>query len=465
MRIGFHGAARTVTGSRHLLEVNGHRLLLDCGLYQGRRKRTYEVNEHFPFEPESVEAVLLSHAHIDHCGNLPNLVQQGFVGPIYATGATAHLTDILLRDSAHIQEDDAMYLNRKRAGRGEPAVEPLYTSVEAAMAARQLESVAYGRAFEPIPGVRASFVDAGHILGSAGIILDIEEGGRHNRLMFSGDIGRFDTPLLRDPILPRDIDLLIMESTYGDSSHDPPAKAYEELHRCVSRAVERGGKVIVPAFAVGRTQALIYYLHQMIEAGEIPSIPVFVDSPLAINVTAIFREHPECFDEETRAFVASDPHGTAFGFDRLQYTLSVEESKAINRVEGAAVIISASGMAEVGRILHHLKNHIENPDNTVLITSWMAPHTLGRRLVEGEQRVKIFGEVYDVNAHIIRINGFSAHAGQDELVDYALASRNSLRSVFLVHGEPEPAQELRGLLLDAGLKGIHFPEWDEVVEI
>lgn len=465
MRIGFHGAAQTVTGSRHLIEVNGHRLLLDCGLYQGRRRQAHEVNENFPFEPDKVDAVLLSHAHIDHCGNLPNLVQQGFTGPIYATEATTHLTDILLRDSAHIQEDDAMYLNRKRAKRGKPPVEPLYTSVEAAMAARQLESIGYEQSFEPVPGVQTTFVDAGHILGSAGVILEIEENRNHTRLMFSGDIGRFDTPLLRDPIQPHKVDHLIMESTYGDRPHDPPEKAYEALYRCVSRAVEREGKIIVPAFAVGRTQALVYSLHQMIEAAEIPSIPVFVDSPLAINVTAIFREHPECFDEETRRFVAQDPHGTAFGFDRLKYTLSVEESKAINRVEGPAVIISASGMAEVGRILHHLKNNIEDPKNTVLITSWMAPHTLGRRLVEGEEQVKIFGEVYEVNANVVRINGFSAHAGQGQLVDYALASRDTLRAIFLVHGEPEPAQELMEELNHAGLNGVHYPEWDEAVEL
>ncbi|MFP3855365.1 MAG: MBL fold metallo-hydrolase, partial [Anaerolineales bacterium] len=382
MQIGFHGAARTVTGSRHLLQVNGRSLLLDCGLYQGHRKDSYKVNQNFPFDPTALDAVLLSHAHIDHSGNLPNLVKQGFSGPIYATHATTHLTDIMLRDSAHIQEGDAAYLNKKRSKKGEEPIEPIYTSVEAAQASRQLVGQDYNGAFEPIPGVTVSFIEAGHILGSAAVVLDIEENGKRTRLMFSGDIGRPEVPLLRDPVLPDEIDYLIMECTYGDRPHHHPGKAEDELRHVLDRTLDRGGKVIIPAFAVGRTQLLIYILHQLIDQGEIPSIPVFVDSPLAINVTTIFREHPECFDKETTEFIKQDPHGAAFGFDRLEYTLSVKESKSINHVEGPAVIISASGMAEVGRILHHLKNNIEDSRNTILITSWMAPHTLGRRLVE-----------------------------------------------------------------------------------
>lgn len=465
MQIGFHGAAQTVTGSRHLLTVNGHRLLLECGLYQGHRRDTYQVNENFPFDPTEIDAVVLSHAHIDHMGNLPNLVQQGYRGPIHSTFATAHLADLMLRDSAHIQEDDAEYLNRKRKRKGKPPVEPLYTSAEAAQAARQFVGQPYGRAFEPVPGVQARLVEAGHILGSAGVVLDIDEGGQESRLMFSGDIGRPEVPLLKDPVLPHRVDHLLMECTYGDRPHDPPAQATEALHDCLARAVERGGKVIIPAFAVGRTQLLVYELHRMIEKGELPSIPVFVDSPLAINVTGVFREHPECYDAETQSFMETDPHGTAFGFDRLKYTLSVEESKAINRVDGPAVIISASGMAEVGRILHHLKNNIEDPKNTVLITSWMAPHTLGRRLVEGQEEVGIFGETYEVNAEVVVINGFSAHAGQAYLLQYALASRETLKDIYLVHGEREPAQALTELLAEKGFEDVHFPRWDAQVEV
>jgi len=272
-------------------------------------------------------------------------------------------------------------------------------------------------------------------------------------------------PILRDPELPNEVDYLIMECTYGDRSHDPPEKAYEELQAVVTRTVERGGKVIIPAFAVGRTQTLVYYLHQMIERGDIPRIPIFVDSPLAANVTDIFRAHPECFDEEALAFMETDPHGSAFGFDLLTYTRSVQESKAINEMEGPIVIISASGMAEVGRILHHLRNNIDDSRNTILITSWMAPNTLGRRLSEGQKRVKIFGEKHRVQAEVTNINGLSAHGGQEFLIKYALASQNRLRHVFLVHGEPGPAQVLRKKLSDAGLAQIHYPKLGEQVEI
>jgi metallo-beta-lactamase family protein len=465
MKISFHGAAQTVTGSRHLISVNGYNLLLDCGLYQGRRKETYQRNLNFPFEPSHIDAVILSHAHIDHCGNLPNLVKQGYKGPIYCTHATAHLTDIMTRDSGHIQEADIEFVNKRRARRGKPPVEPLYTMEDAQRAAKHLAHQDYTKPFEPVPGVVAKLVEAGHILGSAGIVLDLEEHGRKISLMFSGDIGRPDLPILRDPKLPHDVDYLIMECTYGDRSHDPPGRAYEELQAVVTRTVERGGKVIIPAFAVGRTQTLVYYLHQMIEHGDIPRIPVFVDSPLAINVTDIFRAHPECFDEETFAFMETDPHGSAFGFDMLSYTRSVQESKAINEMKGPIVIISASGMAEVGRILHHLRNNIDDSRNTVLITSWMAPHTLGRRLLEGRKRVKIFGEEHRVEAEVANINGLSAHGGQEFLIEYALASQDRLQHVFLVHGEPGPAQALREKLVAANFAQIHYPEMGEQVEI
>jgi metallo-beta-lactamase family protein len=465
MNITFYGAAQTVTGSRHLLNLNDHQLLLDCGLFQGRRKDTYARNLNFPFDVTGLDAAILSHAHIDHSGNLPNLVKQGYPGSINATSATAHLGGLLLGYSGNIQESYVKFVNKRRAKRGEAPIEPLYTIADAALAAEQFIQRAYEAKFEAVPGAIATLVEAGHILGSAGVILDLEENGRKVRLMFSGDIGRADLPIVRDPVLPEDVDYLIMESTYGDRSHDSSVQAYDELQAVLSRTIERGGKVIIPSFAVGRTQTLVYYLHQMIDRHEIPRIKVFVDSPLAVNVTDIFRDHPECFDEEATSFMLADPHGSALGFDLLTYTRSVDESKAINFIDEPVIIISASGMAETGRILHHLRNNIEDERNTVLITSWMAPHTLGRRLSEGKKRIKIFGEEHKVRAEVASINGLSAHADQPHLIEYALASKDTLKGVFLVHGEEGPALALKEKLEQAGLQGVHYPELGESVDI
>ena len=324
--------------------------------------------------------------------------------------------------------------------------------------AQHFSTYPYQQPFEPLPGVVARFVDAGHILGSAAVILDIEERGRKFRLWFSGDIGRRDLPLLKDPVLPYDADYLLMECTYGDKPHDHPQQAFDELKQVVSETVQRGGKVIIPAFAVGRTQELVYCLHQMLDHGDIPRVPVFVDSPLAVNASDIFRAHPEVFDDETKDFILHDRHKAALGFDLLTYTRSVEESKAINFVKGPAIIISASGMAETGRILHHLKNNIEDPKNTILIVSWQAPYTLGRRLAEREVKVKIFGEVYRRRAQVATIGGLSAHAGQTFLMEYALASRDRLKKVFLVHGETRGAEPLMEKLGQKGLSDVYFPQ-------
>jgi metallo-beta-lactamase family protein len=457
MIIHFHGAAQTVTGSQHLLEINGHKLLLECGLFQGRRKLAYEINRHFPFKPDEIDAVILSHAHIDHSGNLPHLVKNGYQGPIYATPATAHLANILLMDSGHIHESDAKYVNKKNIRKGLPLIEPLYTQEDAALVAQHFAARPYETAFEPIPGVTAKLVEAGHILGSAAIVLDIQEGRKKFRLWFSGDIGRRDLPLLRDPVLPYEADYLLMECTYGDKPHLDPQQAFDELREVVGRTIERGGKVIIPAFAVGRTQELVYCLHQMIDAGDIPRVPVFVDSPLAVNASDIFRAHPEVFDQETKDFIAQDKHRSALGFDLLTYTRSVEESKAINDLKGSAVIISASGMAEVGRILHHLKNNIEDPRNTILIVSWQAPYTLGRRLADREKKVKIFGEVYHRKAEVATIGGLSAHAGQHLLIEYVLAVRDTVKKIFLVHGEQRGADPLMEKLKGEGISNVYFP--------
>ncbi|MFC1923225.1 MBL fold metallo-hydrolase [Chloroflexota bacterium] len=465
MKVTFHGAAQTVTGSQHLLEVNGQRLLLECGLYQGRRKEANKRNRHFPYDPLKLDAVLLSHAHIDHSGNLPLLVKKGYRGPIYATDATAHLANIMLIDSGHIHESDAEYLNKRGKRRGEDRIEPLYTIEDAAQVAQYFECQPYDRSFEVIPGVQAQLVEAGHILGSAAIVLDIEEDGRHFRLWFSGDIGRRDLPLIRDPVLPSDADFIIMECTYGDKTHQNPQASYEELQKVVSEAIKRGGKVIIPSFAVGRTQELVYCLHRMIDSGEIPRIPVFIDSPLAVNITDVFRAHPECFDEDVQDFASKDIHGSVLGEGLVTYVRSVEQSKAINDDPRPMVIISASGMAETGRILHHLRNNIEDPRNTILIVSWQAPHTLGRRLADRVKKVRIFGEEFKRRAEVVTIGGFSAHGGQPFLVEYAQASQKGLKRVFLVHGEERGAQPLMDKLNQAGLKRVDFPSLHSSVQI
>ncbi|MEJ2446457.1 MAG: MBL fold metallo-hydrolase [Anaerolineales bacterium] len=465
MKIHFLGAARTVTGSMHLLEINGSRLLLDCGLFQGRRAESFRRNRTLPFSAEEIDAVILSHAHIDHSGNLPHLIKAGYQGPIYTTPATAHLANIMLLDSGYIQEKDAEYINKKRAKQGKKPVEPLYTKEDAARVSPQFSGMHYQQAFQPIPGVQAHLEDAGHILGAAGVVLDIQEGSRSFRVWFSGDIGRPGLLLLRDPVLPEQADYLIMECTYGDTKKRDPEQAFLELKEVVQRTVERKGRVIIPAFAVGRTQELVFGLHKMIKNGDIPEIPVFVDSPLAIRASQVFKQHPECFDEETRQFIASDKHQSALGFDRLHYTLSVEESKKINYTKPPFVVISASGMAETGRILHHLKNNIEDPRNTILIVSWQAPYTLGRRLADQEKEVKIFGEKYHRKAEVVTINGFSAHAGQEGLLAYAQSTEDTLKKVFLVHGEPRGAEPLMQKMKERGITDITYPKRGSVIEI
>ncbi len=464
MKITFDGAAQTVTGSQHLLNINGSTLLLECGFFQGKRQEAYTRNCNFPFDPSRVDALVLSHAHIDHSGNLPNLMKQGFNGPIYATPATAHLANLMLIDAGHIQEMDVEFVN-KRKKNGEPPVEPLYTQEEAALVAQYFSPVGYDQPFSPVPGVTARILDAGHILGSGAVVLDVEEKGHKTRLWFSGDIGRRGLPLLRDPVLPDGADYLIMECTYGDKPHDDPQLAYDELRQVVGRTLKRGGKVIIPAFAVGRTQEIVYALHQMFENQLLPSVPVYVDSPLAVNASDIFKMHPECFDDETKAFIKADKHHAALGFDRLIYTRSVEESKALNNRKDPMIIISASGMAETGRILHHLRNNIGDPKNTILIVSWQAPDTLGRRLADREKRVRIFGEEFEVRAEVETIGGLSSHAGQNFLVEYALRVKGRAKQVFLVHGEAGPAQALSEKLVEAGMDKPAYPQGRESLEL
>jgi metallo-beta-lactamase family protein len=464
MKIKFLGAVRTVTGSMHLVTVNGSRILLDCGLYQGRRQESFERNRNLPFDATRVDALVLSHAHIDHSGNIPSLVKNGFRGNIFATPATRDLCSAMLRDSGHIHEQDALYVNKKRARQGLPPVEPLYTVEDATDSLQYFVSLGYNRTLPIAPGVNLTFRDAGHILGSAVTVLDIEEGADKARLVFSGDLGRPGMPILRDPQPVEGADHLIIESTYGERLHAPIESTEEDLREVVVNTYRRGGKVIVPAFSVGRTQELVYALHRLIRARDLPDLPIFVDSPLSVNVTEIFRLHPECYDQELKDFLASGNHRDPFGFHRLTYIRSVEGSKELNFLREPAIIISASGMAEAGRILHHLKNNIEDARNTVLIVGWQAPHTLGRRLVERQPVVKIFGEEYELKAQVQTINGFSAHADRDDLLAYvSQMGPRTLQSLFVVHGEESASLAAAEAFADLGVRHVVVPEpGDEV---
>lgn len=465
MKLQFFGGARTVTGSRFLFHINGSRLLLECGLYQGRRKDTYERNLSFPFAPESVDAVVLSHAHIDHSGNLPNLVKQGFAGPIYATPATIDLCRLMLLDSAYIQEKDVEFVNKIRRRHGEPPVEPLYDKAAAEAALQRFEPVEYVETREIAPGVSLTFRDAGHILGSAQVLLECNENGRTIRLGFSGDLGRRDMPVLRDPDYLRDLDYLVLETTYGNRIHRVSGDVAEELAQLVRSTAQQGGKIIVPAFAVGRTQLLVYLLHKLWDQGRIPDMPIYVDSPLAVNITEVFRNHPECLDREThRIFL--DNHEDPFGFRRLHYVRDVEESKRLNSLAVPHIVISASGMAEGGRILHHLRNNIGNPRNVVLLVGFAAEQTLARKLMDGAETVRIFGEEHRVRCRVVRMDDFSAHAdrgGLLELLRHQPVQR--LRGLFLVHGEEDQSEAFAQTAKSLGYRSVLVPSPGDAVKI
>lgn len=468
MRLTFYGAARTVTGSQHMIEVNGQRILLDCGLYQGHRADFYQRNLHLPYDPAAVDVVILSHAHIDHSGNIPNLVKQGYAGEIICTYATRDLCATMLLDSGYIQERDVEYVNKQRRKRGEPAVEPLYTQQDALASLDSFTSHSYHRARRIARGVTLTFLDAGHMLGSAIVVLDIEDQDtkRDVRLVFSGDLGRANIPIIRDPETVESADILIMESTYGNRLHEPYEDASKELERIINETYRRGGKVIMPAFAVGRTQQLVYTLNQLAAAGDIPRMPIYVDSPLAIDATSVYRLHPECYDDEIREFMLRDgARSDPFNFGDLIYTRQVEDSKKLNFLREPAIIISASGMAEAGRIQHHLKNNIEDPKNTVLITGWQAENTLGRKLVDRLPVVRIFGEEYQNNAHTEVLNGFSGHADRDELLDWVAAIRGKPQRTFLVHGEEEAAVSLADDLHEQFMLRVDVPQWKQAYEV
>lgn len=448
-----------------MLEVNGAKILLDCGLFQGRRQESFARNRNLPFDARQVHVMILSHAHIDHSGNIPNLVRNGYAGHICATSATRDLCAAMLLDSAHIQESDAAYMNKKRQRQGLPPVEPIYTIPDAHASLQNFISVDYGRSLDVAPGVRLTFYDAGHILGAAITLLDIEEDSRRYRFCFTGDLGRVGLPILRDPEVVHDVDYMITECTYGNRQHGSLADAADMLCDVVRETYRRGGKLIIPAFAVGRTQDIVYDLHKLTESGRLPPLPVYVDSPLAINATEIFRLHPECYDEETRQLLLrnDDP----FGFHRLHYTRSVEESKALNDLHEPCIIISASGMCESGRILHHLKNNIGDPRNTVLFVGFQAANTLGRKILDGWKEVPIFGETWPVRAQISAIDGYSAHAGRDELLNYLkrVVDGGRLKRVFCVHGDLPSCQALAEGIRSLGVPDVLVPTWKQEVEI
>ncbi|MFO0628728.1 MAG: MBL fold metallo-hydrolase [Polyangiales bacterium] len=466
MQIEFVGAAQTVTGSMHLVRTPHATILLDCGLFQGRRRESAERNRRLPLPVDEVDLVVLSHAHIDHSGALPLLVKQGFRGPIFATHATRDLCAAMLRDAAFIQEADARYLN-KQIFRGDidgDPVEPLYTEEDALAAIERFVSLAYHRPFTIAPGVTLTFHDAGHVLGSAVTTLEVEEGGRTKRVVFTGDLGRPDMPILRDPEVAGGADLLISESTYGDRLHDPIAKMEDDLAEVIRRTFARGGKVIIPAFALERAQEIVFALKHLRRTNALPPIPVFIDSPLTVQITEIFKMHPECFDAEARALLRGND--SPFHFDGLRYVDDVEESKRISARPDPAVIIAASGMCEAGRVLHHLRGAVESDANTVLIVGFQAQHTLGRRLVEKRDKVRILGVERDRRCEVTVLNGFSAHADQADLLRYVDDCRavGPLSRVALVHGEPKAQAALRDRLRDKGLS-VDVPRVGDRIEL
>jgi metallo-beta-lactamase family protein len=465
MKLTFYGAAREVTGSMHLLEAaNGKRLLLDCGMKQGHRAEANERNAHLPFDARTIDYVLLSHAHIDHSGNLPTLTKSGYNGEIICTPATHDLTTLMLRDAAKIQEQDAAYLNKKNAARNLPPIQPLYTHVDAEAAIKAFSTRSYDWQFALEDAqAQVTFLDAGHILGSAITILELHEGSRTVRLGFTGDLGMKGALILRDPEPAPPLDYLIIESTYGDRVHPSLTQSENDLCSIIKETAARGGKTIIPAFAVERTQEVVYSLHRSMLSGDLDSLPIFVDSPLAIDATDIFRMHPECFDEETCAFMErnEDP----WGFRQLTYTRDVEASKAINNYPRPAIIISANGMVEAGRILHHVKNNIEDPRNTILFVGYQAQNTLGRRIEDGAKQARIFGVEYQVHAQIARADGFSAHADRNGLLDWVRPIASGLKGAFAVHGEPRAAEALAQAMRDLGVKNAFAPEYGQTFEM
>ncbi len=468
MILQFWGAAQTVTGSMHLIEADGHRMLLDCGMAQGRREEAKKLNSEFPFQPEKIDAVVLSHAHLDHSGKLPMLVKKGFSGSIFSTSATRDLCSAMLADSASLQEMDARYVNRQNEKQGLPFIKPLYTLHDVARTMRLFQTVEFERPLQILPGIKMTFKNAGHILGSASVTLEIAEGRDKKKvtaLAFTGDLGRKGAAVVQDPDIIDRADVLITESTYGGRDHGPMDEARKNLARVVKETANNRGLLIIPAFAVGRTQDVVYHLHELMQSKEIPQMPVYVDSPLATNITEIFRAHPECYDEETEQLLMQDGGDDPFGFNMLRYTRSTEESKKLNNIRRPAIIISASGMCEGGRVLHHLRRNIGDPNTTVLFVGFQAENTLGRKLLRGDKTARIYGEEHEVRARMEKIDGYSAHADEGEMLDFINAIPNRPKRVFVVHGEPDATAAMAAGLARLGIEDIAIPERGEKFEV
>lgn len=460
MKIQFCGAAREVTGSAHLITLDdGFKILLDCGLYQGSSEDMSEFNEHWYFNPSEIDVLILSHAHIDHSGRIPKLVSDGFKGDIHCTHATRNLCAIMLLDSAKIQEMDVKYYNKRQLKHGNKhnLKEPLYTTRDAELAWNLFNGHGYGRWFRINDKVEVLFQDAGHILGSASVALRIQEKGRTAMLGFTGDVGRPNRPILRDPVAMPEVDYLICESTYGDREHEAAPNELERFLKIIMHTcIEKRGKLIIPAFSVGRTQEVVYMLDQLENAGRLPRIPVYVDSPLAVNATMIFASHPECFDSELNEYLLTDDN--PFGFNSLTYVRDVEISKELNYSGDPCIIISSSGMMNAGRVKHHLFHNIENPRNTFLIVGYCSPGTPGGALRDGAKQLRIFGEEKAVNAEIEVMDSFSAHADRDELAKFIANQRQGLRKLFLVHGTLDRQEAFRNLLREKGFHDVEIPE-------
>ena len=463
MIIHFYGAVRTTTGSMHVVEVAGQRLLLDCGLFQGKRKEAFERNRSLPFEAASVDACVLSHAHIDHSGNLPTLVKRGFRGPIYATPATRDLCEIMLLDSAHIQEKDVEYVNNRRLRQGKNPFEPLYVQEDARRTLAHFRTVPYERPAELAPGVTLTYHDAGHILGAALTTLDIHRNGEAKRLLFTGDLGRPNMPILKDPAVVREVDYLITESTYGNRFHPSAEDVKGKLAELCQKITERRSRLVIPAFSVGRTQLILYLLNELWRDGRLCDMPVYVDSPLSTKATGVYESHPECFDREmlSRMKKNEDP----FTMRRVRYVTEVEESKKLNTAQGPVIIISASGMCEAGRILHHLKHSVGDERNVILIVGYQAENTLGLKLVHRESPIKIFGEPCELKAEVHSVQALSAHADRRELEQYFEKMGPKVERAFVVHGDLDQAQPLAKALSGLGARRVLVPEPGQAVEL
>lgn len=465
MELQFIGAAKTVTGSMHYLKVGNKKFLLDCGLYQGKRKEAFELNRNFEFfDPAEIDFVVLSHAHIDHSGNLPNLVKHGFTGDIYSTYATRDITALMLKDSAHIQNKDVEFVNKKRKRDGKNLFEPLYSQKDVDATNKLFVGVGYDREFKIANNISLLFKDAGHILGSAVTYLEIVSDNKLYRIGFSGDLGRKNTPILKDPQPIPQVDLFICESTYGSRLHEDIRLSQNSMRDVIKKAKSNGGKIIIPSFSLGRTQEVVYLLNKIFEDDPAVKIPVYVDSPLSVNATEIFRLHPECFDEETINFM--NKHDDPFGFYKLTFIRDVEDSKKLNSITEPCIIISSSGMAEAGRVLHHLANNIHNPNNIILFVGYCAENTLGRKLIDGATNVRIFGEDYKVNSEVIFMNSLSGHADYKEIIEYCENfDKSILKNIFLVHGESAQQQSLIEKLNANGFANVVAPSRGDIISI